>query len=107
MPDQLSGDLKNRRVHQLAELETELRRDYFASLVGENVQVLVESERKLASLQTESTAHEISGTDRILRGTTCRYAPAEWVSENSNLQAGDLVNVTVQSSDGERLLVQP
>ncbi|WP_182871032.1 tRNA (N(6)-L-threonylcarbamoyladenosine(37)-C(2))-methylthiotransferase MtaB [Rhodopirellula sp. JC639] len=99
MPDQLPGDLKSQRVQQLAELESELRRDYFASLVGESVQVLVESERDLVTLD-----HGTSPA-RLLRGTTCRYAPAEWVSDDSGITTGDLVTAKVTRADEERVLV--
>ncbi|MCO8120549.1 tRNA (N(6)-L-threonylcarbamoyladenosine(37)-C(2))-methylthiotransferase MtaB [Stieleria sp. TO1_6] len=100
MPDQLAGDLKNERVHRLGELETELRRDYFQSLVGQSLEVLVESDRQLTTLNSGAASQ------RLLRGTTCRYAPAEWVSEHSTHTAGDLVNVVATSADDQRVLVK-
>ncbi len=100
MPNQLPGDLKNDRVHQLGRLELELRRDYFASLVGEDVQVLVESQREFTTLGKDAV------TERLLRGTTCRYAPAEWVTENPNLGKGSMVTVKVIESNDDRLLVR-
>ncbi len=99
MPDQLPGDLKNQRVHQLAELESELRRDYFASLVGESVQVLVESDRELVRLDGSESE------SRLLRGTTCRYAPAEWVSDDPGITTGDLVTAKVSHANDERITV--
>lgn len=110
MPNQLTGDLKNQRVHQLGELETDLRRAYYDRLVGESLQVLIESERDFASVGTTigtSAASEAAPGDRVIRGTTCRYAPAEWISDDSNWGTGDLVDVHVSGTDGERLLVRP
>jgi threonylcarbamoyladenosine tRNA methylthiotransferase MtaB len=103
MPDQLPGDVKNDRVRRLGQLESELRSDYFQSLVGERVQVLVESTSDLASLGDSLGGS--GSTQRVLRGTTCRYAPAEWVSEDQNLGTGDLVQATVIQSNGDRLVV--
>ena len=100
MPDQLPGDIKTDRVRRLGELESELRADYFESLVGDRVQVLVESTSELATLGSSGSS------ERLLRGTTCRYAPAEWVSDDQNASTGDLVQATVIQSDGERLLVE-
>ena len=100
MPDQLPGDLKSDRDRQLGELETELRGGYFRSLVGESVQVLIESERTLATIGSGGPA------ERLLRGTTCRYAPAEWVSDSDRHVTGDLVNAIVVDADDERVLVK-
>jgi len=99
MPNQLSGDLKNRRIHRLGELESELRREYFETLVGEPVQVMVESRSELASLDRGGSI------ERLFRGTTCRYAPAEWVGDDPSVKTGDLVDATVIESNGHRLLV--
>ena len=99
MPNQLSGDLKNERVHRLGQLETELRSEYFDSLVGEPVQVLVESEQSLTTIGNSEPS------ERVLRGTTCRYAPAEWVSSNPNIETGSLITAKVTRSDGKRLFV--
>ncbi len=43
LADQLPKAVKTRRVQQLAEIEAELRQDYFRALVGRHLQVLVES----------------------------------------------------------------
>jgi len=44
------------------------------------------------------------GSRVTVRGTTCRYAPAEMVSHTAPTP-GDLIEVTVDRSDGERLHV--
>lgn len=99
MPGQLPGDVKADRVNRLTELETELRGDYFASLVGQQVQMLVESEQTLVSLDGNQAPK------RLLRGTTCRYASAEWFTEDTSFGKGTLKKLTATESDGNRLLV--
>ena len=73
---QISKQEKSDRVARLTEVEAELRREYFDSLVGEELQLMVESTR-----------------DGQQFGTTCRYAPVA-ILENG-LQHGDLLNVKV------------
>ncbi|MEO1526951.1 MAG: tRNA (N(6)-L-threonylcarbamoyladenosine(37)-C(2))-methylthiotransferase MtaB [Planctomycetota bacterium] len=100
MPDQLSGDIKADRVRQLTELEGELRAEYFRSLVGETVEVLVESEKALATIGQSSEG-------RLIRGTTCRYAPAQWVEMHDRNQTGDLVRGNVIRAESDHVIVAP
>ncbi|OYP28370.1 tRNA (N(6)-L-threonylcarbamoyladenosine(37)-C(2))-methylthiotransferase MtaB [Rhodopirellula sp. MGV] len=100
MPDQIPGDVKNDRVHRLGEVESELRREYYDSLVGEEVQLLVESTRSLASFGTD-------GNQTVVRGTTCRYAAAEYVTDRKDVEAGQLIRATVRSAEDDRVLVAP
>ncbi len=94
MDDQVPADLRSQRMARLSELETELRSRYFASLHGRRLQLLVES------------ARDGSTTDsRVLRGTTCRYAPAEFRDAERGCRVGDLIDVRVDCSDHEKLLV--
>jgi threonylcarbamoyladenosine tRNA methylthiotransferase MtaB len=90
MPDAVPKSVRSERVAQLGELEAELRRAYFASLQGRRVQMLVES------IDTGP------GSQVTVRGTTCRYAPAEMVSRTAPTP-GDLIEATVERSDGEGL----
>lgn len=99
MSDQIPKSLQAERVARLTELETELRREYYESLVGENVQMMIESESRLTEIGSEQA-------NRVLRGTTCRYASAELISDDPNLQVSDLANVRVSGSDGHKLTVQ-
>ncbi|KAA5542081.1 tRNA (N(6)-L-threonylcarbamoyladenosine(37)-C(2))-methylthiotransferase MtaB [Roseiconus nitratireducens] len=88
MPDQLPGDLKTHRVGVLGELEAELRQQYYQSLVGEPLQVLIESEHPVAADSDDALPR------RSVRGTTCRYAPAQWqVPADSPVTTGDLVRL--------------
>jgi threonylcarbamoyladenosine tRNA methylthiotransferase MtaB len=63
MKDMVGPEVKHERVARLAEVERELRTEYYASLVGRELTVLVEG-------QSETT----SGG---WLGTSCRYAPVE------------------------------
>jgi threonylcarbamoyladenosine tRNA methylthiotransferase MtaB len=105
MPDQVPKRLRSQRVQRLSELESRLRRDYFGKLVGRRLQLLVESARPLVPWPGSG------GHQRLLRGTSCRYAPAELVEADSanshgTPSVGDLVDVLAEKSDGNRLLVR-
>ena len=99
MPDQTPKSVRNERVKELGRLEARLRSDYYQSLVGENLQLLVEGEKQLAMIGEGQQS-------RCLGGTTCRYAPAEMVTRCHDGNTGSLLNVRVRSSDGARLQVE-
>lgn len=61
MPEQLPKKLKTKRIHRLKEIEEELRDEYYASLHGKNLRVLVETPLE----------------EGRYVGTSCRYAPVE------------------------------
>jgi threonylcarbamoyladenosine tRNA methylthiotransferase MtaB len=85
MPNQLSKETKQERVHELARVEAELQADYFASLAGKQLRVLVESPLE-------------GNPDRVV-GTSCRYAPVELPS--SVAACGEFVDVVAgQVRDG-------
>lgn len=84
MTDQISAAVQQERSRELAALETELRDEYFASLQGMPLRVLVESKEN----------------DRWL-GTSCRYAPVELAGEG--IESGELVNVTAGTSVAGRI----
>lgn len=60
MTDQVASDVKSERCSRLAELELALRKRYFDSLLGRELEVLVEGP---------------SDTPGQMAGTACRYAP--------------------------------
>ena len=82
---------KIERCERLAEIERELRIQYFTSLLGRRLTVLVEG------------ADETMPTGRS--GTSCRYAPVEF-DGLPTIRAGSLVDVTAArlSDDGSRIL---
>ena len=85
MPDQISKHVKVERGRHLAAVERELRTDYFQSLTGRRLRVLVQSPLD------EQPGHMI--------GTACRYAPV--VLPGDERLGGRLVDVTAgQVVDG-------
>jgi len=98
MADQVPKSIRSERVAALGELETELRSAYFRSLIGQPLQLLIESNSRA---DTDGKL-----TRSVLRGTTCRYAPAELqVDTPHSLHEGDLVDVVATETDGEKLQV--
>jgi len=77
MPDQVSAQIKEDRVQRLEEVERELRADYYRSLLGRRLTVLVEGPSEL--------------NPGGWAGTSCRYAPVELRSAKGI--ASDLVEV--------------
>ena len=78
MPEQIPGQVKQRRASELTELGQRLRQRYFEGLAGRRLQVLVETPLK----------------DRPgwLLGTSARYAPVELPGLTD--QIGQLVPIT-------------
>lgn len=91
MEGQLPKAVKTDRGRQLAELESELRRDYFGQLVGRTLHMLVEtdSENRLG--------------ERL--GTSCRYAPV--ALSGSDVAPGELIACVPQTTDGTLLQATP
>jgi threonylcarbamoyladenosine tRNA methylthiotransferase MtaB len=89
MADQVSKQTKHDRGVELARVEAELRSEYYASLEGMPLRVLVESplEQPVSNQRVEgfipSVPHHI--------GTSCRYAPVALRAEIAPL--GDFVDV--------------
>jgi threonylcarbamoyladenosine tRNA methylthiotransferase MtaB len=113
MPDQVPASVRQERMGRLAQLETELRQNYFQSLIGRRLQLLIESSRSFVSWQPANRsgwAEQTSPPAQLLRGTTCRYAPAEWLATDevpSSTEVGKLLDVTVRQADSEKVVVQP
>jgi threonylcarbamoyladenosine tRNA methylthiotransferase MtaB len=112
MSDQVPKSLRSERVGRLIELEAQLRQNYYQQLVGQRLQLLVESSRELVPFEGDRSTDPVP--ERLLRGTTCRYAPAELIapaklSQTSEEVAGDevgaLIEVRVDRADGDRLIV--
>ncbi|MEZ6115504.1 MAG: tRNA (N(6)-L-threonylcarbamoyladenosine(37)-C(2))-methylthiotransferase MtaB [Pirellulaceae bacterium] len=93
MPNQVTKQVKSERGRRLADLEQELRHDYFQSLVGQPLEVLWEMQK-----------------DNRMAGTSCRYAPclsAESASNDRNSLPpdGTRQRVQVQQVSDGRLVV--
>ena len=71
LPDQVHGTIREVRTQMLERLECELARQYYASLVGRDVEVLVEG-------QLKNRPGWVHGTDR-------RYAPVEMPGQRDDI----------------------
>ncbi len=87
MPDQISEAVKRRRAAELSELGLQLRRNYFESLAGRRLQVLVET-----PLDTQP------GT---LVGTSARYVPVELPGDETLI--GRIVTATARATTDDRV----
>jgi threonylcarbamoyladenosine tRNA methylthiotransferase MtaB len=90
MPDQIPHEIKQDRLVRLQQVEAEVRDDYFRSLLGMRLQVMVEG----------PSEYLLSG----FAGTSCRYAPVE--IEAKNLQLSTLVNVVGYDVHEGRILAR-
>ena len=88
MTDQVPATVRNERVDRLAELETRLRRNYWDSLRGRPLRVLIEAP---GASRPASRA-----------GTACRYVPVEL--SGPPRRCGDMVEVVPHASDANGLL---
>jgi threonylcarbamoyladenosine tRNA methylthiotransferase MtaB len=95
MAGQVPKKIRADRVRRLGQLESVLRRDYFDSLIGRRLQLLVECEESLDS----TTNHH---WNKRLVGTTCRYTPASLVTDHADIGVGSLVQAVVADRDGDR-----
>ena len=87
MTDMISPEVKAERCERLAELERELREQYFQSLAGRSLRVLVEGR---------------SDDGRGWIGTSCRYAPVR--TKAGVATAGSLVDVRAEVVEGDFVL---
>lgn len=92
MPDQLPKKLKQERVHRLAEVEAEIRDEYYKSLVGRSLQVMVETPLAIEH-----------GENRFV-GTSCRYAPVELTATPEHV--GKFVTITAKEMGDGRLMAE-
>lgn len=86
MSDQISKQEKSKRVARLSEVGESVRREYFDSLVGEELQMMIETTK-----------------DGYQLGTTCRYAPMKIA--DAGLEHGTLANIRVSRQSDEGLLI--
>jgi threonylcarbamoyladenosine tRNA methylthiotransferase MtaB len=85
MTDQVSAGVKNDRCERLAQLERQLRHDYFQSLIGRRLTVLIEGQD--------------DNNRGAWLGTACRYAPVE--VEAGEGKPGALVAVKARAVVGD------
>jgi len=88
MGKQVPKAVKGDRNRALSAIEDASRQQYFASLVGRTLEVLVESQ-----------------TDETIAGTSCRYAPVEMQTAAGAADlSGQLVTARITHSTGDKLL---
>ena len=85
-------------MKRLLDLEQELREKYFNSLIGEQLEVLVEKSKPIVEIgqSVPQTLH---------RGTSCRYGAVEFTSADQELESR-LVKTIVHSATSDRLLAR-
>ncbi|HEX6960303.1 MAG TPA: tRNA (N(6)-L-threonylcarbamoyladenosine(37)-C(2))-methylthiotransferase MtaB [Lacipirellula sp.] len=95
MPGQISKTVKHDRGQALTSIEAELRDDYFASLRGIRLRVLLES-----TVQEAASSAADSETSRLV-GTSCRYAPVEVPAGGASL--GEFADIIAGESNHGRI----
>ncbi len=127
LPGAVTTSVQKQRTHELMRIERMLRADYFHSLLGRKLQVLVEAhantegtadvpthgnptDRNLA--QRNAPNHDLSHNSNavLALGTSCRYAPVRcrWVSPMEPPQLGSLQSVRIVDHwNDESLLAVP
>jgi threonylcarbamoyladenosine tRNA methylthiotransferase MtaB len=88
MPNQIEKSVKTERGQIVRELEQQLMRRYFNSLVGQKLQLLVESVDE----------------EGVARGTSCRYATVQ--ASGNNFVENELVDVTVTEATDSGLFAK-
>jgi threonylcarbamoyladenosine tRNA methylthiotransferase MtaB len=90
LADFVQPQVKNERCERLANVEKQLRGEYFGSLLGRSLTVLPEG-------RSETNAG-------LLRGTSCRYAPVELPA--GGIEPGALVRVRATNVNDDRLIAE-
>ena len=107
MPGQLPKQVKQQRGRELARVEMDLRDEYFASLSGMKLRVLVEGESPAATQHagaSPTAAHPNAAAanghpSNLLTGTSCRYATVALPAASGEI--GAFANVTAgKNHDG-------
>lgn len=103
MSDQIQKSEKQARVHRVTELETEMRDDYFRSLLNTELTVLVEKSKaqsEVAKTDEPQGLPIVGQTPQVAIGTSCRYAPVEF--ETPTDATGELIKArAVELLDGK------
>jgi threonylcarbamoyladenosine tRNA methylthiotransferase MtaB len=89
MPHQVLKQVQQARSRELAEVESELRTEYYRGLIGKRLRVLVETKQ--------------AATKRWA-GTACRYATVE--IPTSDLDEGRFVDVVAKEICGDRIFAE-
>ncbi|MCI0335088.1 MAG: tRNA (N(6)-L-threonylcarbamoyladenosine(37)-C(2))-methylthiotransferase MtaB [Planctomycetes bacterium] len=93
MANQVPKHVKQDRTRELAAVEAELRDQYYRSLLGRRLRVLVE---------TQGLAMRREGRESGGSGTSCRYATVEL--QATNAVEGQFIDVVASAICGERII---
>jgi threonylcarbamoyladenosine tRNA methylthiotransferase MtaB len=96
MAEQVPKHVQQERSRELAAVEAELRDDYYRSLLGRRLRVLVE-----ARSEEQGESSEVTGAGKWI-GTSCRYATVE--TRALAADEGQFIDVTVGGVRGERIV---
>jgi threonylcarbamoyladenosine tRNA methylthiotransferase MtaB len=94
MPNQVPKDLQQERRRELATVEAQLRDDYYRTLIGQRLRVLVETKAE----------DEGRSADKTWLGTSCRYATVELQAKQEN--EGHFIQVVADKISGERIVAR-
>jgi threonylcarbamoyladenosine tRNA methylthiotransferase MtaB len=103
MTDQVPAEVRNQRVQTLLELDQQLRSQYYASLIGRTVEVLVDDCQPLEPSEFAAQSDAAADCWRV-RGISGRYAPVEWTA-TSRREPSELVEVRVRAAKSDRVLL--
>ncbi len=93
MPHQVPAHVRQCRARELARVEDELREQYYRSLLGRQLRVLVETEEREARSEEQVSAWT---------GTSCRYATVELPATPHD--EGTFRDVTAREVRGDRIV---
>ncbi len=102
MADQVSKQTKHDRGVELARVEAELRAEYYASLEGMPLRVLVESPLEQQESNQRAEGFIPSAPQHI--GTSCRYAPVALPADQAPI--GEFVNIIAGPAQGNHLTAE-
>lgn len=101
MPGQVAKHVQHERCRELASVEAELRDEYYRSLLGMRLRVLVEASAVGWEPRAEGGVRDAEGTERW-SGTACRYATVELPAVERD--EGRFVDVVAANVGEERIL---
>src|SRR3954453_14071957 len=93
MPNQIPKHVQQERSRELAPVESELRQNYYQTLLGRKLRVLVETQQP----------DQLGGEPKWF-GTSCRYAIVELATSSAN--EGKFVDIVAGEVLGERIVAR-
>src|SRR6056297_3151886 len=104
MPDQVPAEVRQERVQRLLQLESELRQNYFQSLVGRRLQFLVDVVDR-PEVAGPTAAEDIGAGKYRVSGISCRYAPVVATAARPP-KTNALLDAVVTANRGDELIAE-